>query len=104
MKILVTVSGADHMVDAAAGSSLMHAMRDAGLPVLAICNGACSCATCHVYVDPAWIDRLQPREDIEDATLDNAFDVRATSRLACQVILEEALDGLALRLADDATG
>jgi ferredoxin, 2Fe-2S len=104
MKLHVTVAGVDRQIDADAGSSLLHAMRDAGVPVLAICNGACSCATCHVQIDPAWIDRLPPKQELEEETLDNAFDVRVTSRLACQVNLDETLDGLRLELAADATG
>jgi 2Fe-2S ferredoxin len=77
----------------------MEVIRDAGLPIKAECNGALSCATCHVYVDEGWTARLPPATPEEREMLDGAFDVRGNSRLSCQIILTEKLDGLALALA-----
>lgn len=62
----------------------MEIIRDAGLPIEALCGGGCSCSTCHVYVDPAWMSRLQPAKADEVDTLGLAFDVTEHSRLSCQ--------------------
>lgn len=62
------------------------------------CGGACACATCHVYVDPAWTDKTGKPEAIEEDMLDFAFDVRKESRLSCQIKVTPELDGLTLRV------
>jgi ferredoxin, 2Fe-2S len=61
------------------------------------CGGACACATCHVYVDPAWLDKLPPKDDMEETMLDFAQDVQKTSRLSCQIKVTPELDGLVVR-------
>ena len=61
------------------------------------CGGACACATCHVYVDPAWTSKLPAREEMEESMLDFAFDVRPESRLSCQLNVTDAFDGLVVR-------
>ena len=61
------------------------------------CGGACACATCHVYVDPAWASKLPAREEMEESMLDFALDVRSESRLSCQLKVTDALDGLVVR-------
>jgi 2Fe-2S ferredoxin len=61
------------------------------------CGGACACATCHVYVDPAWAGKLPPRQDMEETMLDFAQDVKPTSRLSCQIKVTAELDGLVVR-------
>lgn len=66
--------------------------------IAADCGGACSCATCHVYVDPAWVDRVGPPDDMEQSMLEFAENPTTNSRLACQVKLSDALDGLVLRI------
>ena len=76
----------------------MQLARTAGLPVLGECNGSLACATCHVVVDPAWMDRLPPISDDEEAMLDTVFDLTPTSRLSCQISLTDALDGLRVSL------
>ena len=83
------------------GTTLMVAARDAGVAgILGDCGGGCACATCHVYVDPAWQTRVGPPDAIEDATLDMASDVRKPeSRLSCQIILAEPLNGLTVHVA-----
>jgi ferredoxin, 2Fe-2S len=58
------------------------------------CGGACACATCHVYVEPAWADKVGKRNPMEEDMLDFAFDVRDTSRLSCQIKVSDAIDGL----------
>ncbi len=102
MKVHVTdFTGRTHALDAPEGWRLMEVLRDYGFPIKAECGGACSCATCHVYIDKAWLDRIPEMRDDEEEMLDEAFDVRDTSRLSCQIILEEELDGLAVHLAEN---
>ena len=68
--------------------------------IIAECGGACSCATCHVYVDEAWLDRLRQPEPLEDGMLDCVLDRRPNSRLSCQIRLNEDLDGITVRVPD----
>lgn len=76
------------------GWRLMEVLRDMGLPIKGECGGALACATCHVHVDPDWLDRLEPPSDEELDMLDEAFDVRDNSRLSCQILLNERTDGI----------
>lgn len=85
--------------DAIEGWSLMEILKEHRLPIKAECGGACACATCHVYIDPEWIDRLSPLSDEEEEMLDQAPDVKENSRLSCQIIMDISLDGLRLRIA-----
>ena len=81
----------------------MEIIRDNGFDdVLALCGGCCSCATCHVYVDPAFADRLQPMSVDENDLLDSAEDRRATSRLSCQIAFSDELDGLVVEIPQEA--
>jgi len=92
-------AGALHRLPALEGWTVMEIIKDAGLPLKAECGGALECATCHVYVDPAWLDRLPPKRAEEDEKLDEAFSVRSSSRLSCQLIMAAELDGLTVTLA-----
>jgi 2Fe-2S ferredoxin len=92
-------SGARHAVDGLDGWRVMEIIRDQGLPIKAECGGACACATCHVYVDDAWLARLVPPTDEELERLDEAFDVQENSRLACQILMRPDFDGLTVTLA-----
>jgi len=69
--------------------------------VVAECGGACACATCHVYVEQAWLNKLPAMDDMEDAMLDSALDRQANSRLSCQLEISDALDGLTVTAADN---
>ena len=80
------------------GWSLMEILKDYGLPLKAECGGACCCATCHVYVDSGWIEKLPPMNSEEEDMLDSAPDVQENSRLSCQLILDEKLDGLIVEI------
>jgi ferredoxin, 2Fe-2S len=94
--------GAERVVDVRAGTTAMEAAVDNDVTgIVAECGGACSCATCHVYVDPAWADRLPPPDPQESGMLECVLDRRDTSRLSCQIVLTPALDGLVLRVADE---
>lgn len=100
MKILVTdQDGIEHDIEGIEGWRVMEIIRDHGLPIKAECGGCCSCATCHVYVDEAWVDKLYEARDEELDLLDTAPDVRDNSRLSCQILMSEELDGLKLTLA-----
>ena len=102
MKIRVTDrDGTNHEVDGQAGLKLMEVLRELDYGVEAVCGGMCSCATCHVYVDAGWIDRLTPREDEEDDLLDSLEGRRTNSRLSCQIELSDEHDGLAVTIAPE---
>lgn len=91
--------GREHTLEAVEGWRVMEIIREHGLPIKAECGGACACATCHVYVDEAWLDKLPAMRDDEEEMLDEAFDVQDNSRLSCQLIMDESLDGLKMKLA-----
>lgn len=102
MKIFVTdLDGEEQELEAIEGWRVMEIIRDHGLPIKAECGGACACATCHVYVHEDWIDRLADKRDEEEDMLDEAMDVQDNSRLSCQIIMSEELDGLKVTLAND---
>lgn len=97
--IFVQPDGSQQTVQAEVGQSVMEAAT-ANLVrgIVADCGGGCSCATCHVYVDPGWSARLQPADDIEQAMLEGAIEPDERSRLSCQLRMTEALDGLVLHV------
>ena len=100
MKIYVTdQDGKEHALDAVEGWRVMEIIREHGLPIKAECGGACACATCHVYVEDEWVDKLIEMRDDEEEMLDEAFDLEDNSRLSCQLIMNESLDGLKVKLA-----
>lgn len=94
--------GQDHELEALEGWRVMEVIRDWGLNIKAECGGACACATCHVFVDPEWADKLYPATDEEEDMLDSVADIRPTSRLSCQLLMSEDLDGLKVTLAESA--
>jgi 2Fe-2S ferredoxin len=87
--------GSRRTIDAPAGITLMEAAVQNGVQgILALCGGACACATCHVYVDPTWLPKLQPREEMEEGMLESAWEPREYSRLSCQIHVTSDLEGL----------
>jgi 2Fe-2S ferredoxin len=103
MKLVVKDrAGRVHELEAIAGWRAMEVIRDWGLPIKAECGGACACATCHVYVDEKWLGQLVPptREE-QDMLCDQAFEVQENSRLSCQILMSDALDGLEVTLAPE---
>jgi 2Fe-2S ferredoxin len=100
MKINVTDhNGSHHELEALPGWRVMEIIRDWDVPIKAECGGACCCATCHVYVSSEWLDRLPEMTDDEIDQLDCLADKRANSRLSCQVLMSEELDGLNVVIA-----
>jgi 2Fe-2S ferredoxin len=92
-------TGAEHHVTLQPGVSLMQGAVANNVPGIdADCGGACACATCHIFVDPAWADRLGERNATEAAMLDFAEGVQETSRLACQIKVDPGHDGLVVHL------
>jgi len=94
-------TGTEHTVDVAEGLTVMEGAVTNNIPGIdADCGGACACSTCHVYVDPGWVDRLPPREDMESDMLDFAFEPQSNSRLTCQIKVTAELDGLVVRMPE----
>jgi 2Fe-2S ferredoxin len=91
--------GKAHVVEVAPGWSLMEgAVKNRVAGIDADCGGACACATCHVYVDPAWKAVLPPKSEMEEAMLDFALVTAPNSRLSCQIRVTPDMDGLILRM------
>ena len=98
--IVTTRSGETSTVDAIDGLTVMEAIRDNGFDeLLALCGGCCSCATCHVHVDPEFFAKLPPISEDEDDLLDSSGDRDEFSRLGCQIPFTADLDGLKVRIA-----
>jgi ferredoxin, 2Fe-2S len=90
-------TGKSLTIDADPGSTVMETAIKHGVPgIEAECGGACACATCHIYVDEAWREKVGPPSPMEEDMLDFGYDVRANSRLSCQIKVTEALDGLVI--------
>jgi 2Fe-2S ferredoxin len=94
--------GVEHELEGLEGWRVMEVIRDWGLDIKAECGGACSCATCHVYVDDGDFAKLAPPSDDEEDLLFSTLDKQPTSRLSCQILLSEALDGLKVTIAPSA--
>jgi len=98
--IVVTREGEEREIVGDAGLSVMEVIRDAGIDeLLALCGGCCSCATCHVHVDPDYADRLPAMSDDENELLAISDDRDETSRLSCQIEFSAALDGMTVAIA-----
>ena len=97
----IEFNGNEHEIDVPNGLSVMEgAVRNLVPGIDADCGGACACATCHVYVDPAWTDKTGSREAMEDSMLDFAEQVQDNSRLSCQIKVTDELDGLVVRMPE----
>ena len=95
---IVEYDGVKHEIESEIGETVMEAALKGGVTsIIAECGGACGCATCHVYVDQAWVARLPPPAIEEEEQLDLAFDVRTNSRLSCQIVVTDEIDGLVVR-------
>ena len=98
--IVVTREGEEREIMGEAGLSVMEVIRDAGIDeILALCGGCCSCATCHVHVDPDFVGKLKPMSPDEDDLLESTSDRDDRSRLSCQIEFGDALDGMRVTIA-----
>ena len=93
--------GVEQEVNAPSGAVLMEPLRDMDNGIAAICGGMCSCATCHVYVDEEWIDKLPAPMSDEGDMLGDLISRRENSRLSCQIVVNDALDGLKVQIAPE---
>ena len=99
--VFIEPGGGRREIDAPLGITLMEAARQHGVQgVVAQCGGACACATCHVYIDSSWLAKLEPREEMEEGMLENAWEPRDNSRLSCQIQITAELDGLEVTVPD----
>ena len=97
----ITADGNSVPADAQPGARLLEVAQAAGMPLEGTCEGQMACSTCHVVVLPEWFDRLPPASADEEDMLDLAAGVARTSRLSCQIVLTEALDGLQVRIPEE---
>lgn len=97
--------GKEHTVDLKVGMTLMEGARNNDINgVIAECGGACACSTCHVYLHPDWVDKVKAKTELEADMLDFALDTHAIqSRLSCQIVMTEDLDGLILKMPKEQT-
>jgi len=93
------MEGRVHELEATEEWTLMEIIREGGIPILGQCGGSCACATCQIYVDPEWKDKIPPASEEEVGMLDGAFGVNENSRLACQIFFTKALDGMKITMA-----
>jgi ferredoxin, 2Fe-2S len=100
--MIIDRGGTAHEVVVECGVSVMEAIRNGGIDdVLGLCGGCCSCATCHVFVDPAWLSVLQPPSRDEADLLDGSSSRSSTSRLSCQILVQDEYDGMRLTIAPE---
>ncbi len=94
----VDQNGESRTIEAEVGATVMEAaVRNKISGIVAECGGACACATCHVYVDDAWVAAVGKPSPMEEDMLDFAFDIRPSSRLSCQIKIKPELDGLIVK-------
>ncbi len=98
----IEYGGQEHVVEVKTGLTVMEGARDNDIPgIEADCGGACACSTCHVYVAENWVEKLPPKEDMEEDMLDFAFEPDpARSRLTCQIKVTDDLDGLVVQMPE----
>ena len=99
---IVRRDGSEITAQAKAGLSVMEIIRNSGVDeLLALCGGCCSCATCHVYVEPQFVDKLPQISEDESDLLDSSDHCNAQSRLSCQIHFSELLDGMRVTIAQE---
>jgi 2Fe-2S ferredoxin len=96
--VFVERDGTRREVEAPLGLSVLEIAHKHGIDIEGACEGSLACSTCHVIVDPEWFGKLTPPTEDEEDMLDLAFDLQETSRLGCQIIMTEELDGLVVKL------
>jgi 2Fe-2S ferredoxin len=96
--VFIERDGTHREVDAPLGLSVLEVAHRHDIDIEGACEGSLACSTCHVIIDPEWYDLLKEASEDEEDMLDLAFNLSKTSRLGCQVIITEELDGLMVRL------
>jgi 2Fe-2S ferredoxin len=96
--IFIERNGTQREVDAPLGASVLEVARRYDIDIEGACEGSLACSTCHVVVDPEWYELLNDASEDEEDMLDLAFNLTKTSRLGCQIVITEELDGLTVRL------
>ena len=97
----IEFNGNEHEIEVSNGLTVMEGAIKNKIPGIdADCGGACACATCHVYVDNNWFEKLSPKDDSEEDMLDFAFEVKSNSRLSCQITVSDELDGLVVNMPE----
>jgi 2Fe-2S ferredoxin len=96
--VFIETDGTRREVEAPLGASVLEVARRHGVDIEGACEGSLACSTCHVIVDAEWYDLLQEASEDEEDMLDLAFNLTRTSRLGCQIIITEELDGLTVML------
>lgn len=96
--VFIETDGNRKEVDAPIGLSVMEIAHRHGVEIEGACDGSLACSTCHVIVEPAWVGKLDEASEDEEDMLDLAFGLEETSRLGCQILMSEALDGLTVKL------
>ena len=97
----IEANGTEHVVEAKSGMSVMEVAIENLIPgIEAECGGALACATCHVYVDAPWLEKTGEVTPIEQDMLDFAYDMRPESRLSCQIMIRDELDGLVVHIPE----
>lgn len=99
---VVDQSGSEKAIEAPEGRTLMEVIRDSGFDeLLALCGGCCSCATCHVHIDPAYVDKLPKMSEDENDLLDSSDHRDEYSRLSCQIPVTSAFEGMKVTIAQE---
>lgn len=100
--VYITRDGKRHEINVENGYSVMEGAINNNIDgIVAECGGACACATCHSYIDEAWLDKIPALDDMQDSMLEAAYERKLNSRLTCQIEMTDALDGLVVRVADN---
>jgi 2Fe-2S ferredoxin len=98
----ITTDGERHEVEVETGYSVMEGAINNNIDgIVAECGGACACATCHGYIDEAWLSKIPEMDDMEDSMLDAAYERKDNSRLTCQIEITADLDGLVVRVGEN---
>lgn len=96
---VVNREGVERDIDVKAGKTLMPQLRPLKLGIVGLCNGNMACGTCHVYIEPDRLDELEPPDEDEEEMLDGLSAKKANSRLTCQIVYQDSLDGLSMTVA-----
>lgn len=97
----IEFSGDEHELEVASGTSVMQAALDNNIRgIVADCGGSCSCATCHVYIDEKWLDKVSEKSEMEEILLEEVCDPQDNSRLSCQIEINDALEGMVIRVPE----